>query len=445
MARDAAMSAAPAAAPDALERERRRLVGAGLATGAAIVAFVFGWSALAPLSGAVIAPGVVKVDTERKVVAHLEGGIVGAIAVRPGDRVAAGQTLITLVDVGIDASLDLLRTQLDAELARTARLQAERAQAGTVQADATLHPRRTEPRVAELLRRERALFDARRRALSEQLALLDRQRAQAIEEAAARTRQAESDTEALRLQREEIAINEPLRAQGYLAEARLITLRRQLAESQARAGENLAMLAQARQRVVDLEVRAAQARNDYVRQAEDELKQSLQRVYDLQEKLRPSIDAASRKRLVAPVSGEVVSLRVSTVGAVIPPREPVLEIVPDDPQLVVEAMVRPEDVAHVRVGGVAGLRLTAFRQRTTPTVDGTVVHLSADRFVQQDTGAGYYVAHVRADPASLKAAGDLRLRAGMPAEVYVRTAERTMLSYLFDPLLGFAQRGMREP
>jgi HlyD family type I secretion membrane fusion protein len=139
-----------------------------------------------------------------------------------------------------------------------------------------------------------------------------------------------------------------------------------------------------------------------------------------------------------------VDLRVTSVGAVIAPRDPLLDIVPENPVLLVEARVRPEDISFVHPDAKADVRLTAFRQRITPTVEGTVSYISADRLVDKNNNAPYYMVHVRVSPEALRQAGDLKLQAGMPAEVFIQTTARNALQYLLDPILGFLQRSLRE-
>lgn len=423
--------------------ELRRLLRNGLLIIATAVAALSAWLALAPLSGAVIAAGVVQVETQRKVIQHQEGGIVRSILVRAGDQVRAGQPLIVLGDVQVDATLELLRLQLDAEAVRQARLQSERRLLPTLELPPELQARRAEPRVSQLVQRELDFFKLRRSALDSQLALLQTQVQASRQEIAARSGQAGADIQALGLQREEMAANESLLEQGFIARTRLLALQRGVVESTARSGNNQAELAQAQQRVADVSLRALSLRSDYAQQAERDLKDSTAKLFDLQQRLRPSQDAADRQTIVAPLAGEVVDLRVSTVGAVIGPRDRLMDIVPRDPELIVEARVRPEDVRHALVGGAADVRLTAFQQRTTPSVAGRVVYVSGDRLVDAASQLGYYTAHVRIAAEALRGVGPLQ--AGMPAEVYLKTAARTPLAYWLDPLIGSLSRGLREP
>jgi HlyD family type I secretion membrane fusion protein len=422
--------------------DARPLVRSGLLA-IALGAAAFGaWAAFAPLSGAIIAPGYVKVDLNRKVVQHQEGGTVRAIHVRDGDRVKQGQELILLDDVRIDAQLDLLRTQLDAERAKAARLEAERAYAAKPIFPDELLVRKSEPKVQEQLVREMTLFRARRDALETQIAVLRKQIEETEGEVQAVTEQLAAEERALKLQKEELAANQRLLEQGYVQKTRVLTLNRAVAEYEARYGEHRAQLSQARQRSKELELRILSMRNSYAQSAADELKETSSRIFDLEERIRPSRDAAHRQKIAAPIDGEVVGLRVFSLGAVVGPRDVLMEIVPEEKRLIVEARIRPEDINHVRSGAAADVRLTAYKQRTTPLVEGTVTYVSGDRLVEAQTGVPYYVMHVDVPPERL---GELRLQAGMPAEVFVRTDERTAFDYLLAPVTSYFRRAMREP
>jgi HlyD family type I secretion membrane fusion protein len=422
-----------------------RIARLGLFAIAAALLALAGWAVVAPLSGAVIAPGFVKVDLNRKVVQHQEGGIVRAIRVRDGDRVTQGQELVVLEDVRIEAQLDLLRTQFDAEHAKAARLEAERAYAAEPVFPASLAKRAAEAKVAEFLARETALFRARREALETQIALLRRQIRETTEEASALSQQLVAEARALKLQKEELSLNERLLQQGFVQRTRLMTLQRAVAEYEARHGERRAELSKSRQRASELEFRILSMRNAYAQSAADELKETTARIFDLEERIRPSRDAAERQRIVAPIAGEVVGLRVFSTGSVIGPREVLMEIVPEEKRLIVEARLRPEDINHVRPGSSADVRLTAYQQRTTPLVHGSVIYVSGDRMIEQPSGAPYYVVQVDVPGAALVQAGNLKLQAGMPAEVFIRTDERTTVDYLLAPLTAYLRRAMREP
>jgi len=424
------------------ESEARWVIRAGLGVIFAGVLALGGWAALAPLSGAVIAPGYVKVDLNRKVVQHQEGGIVRAIRVRDGDKVKEGQELVLLDDVRIDAQLDLLRTQLDGERAKAARLEAERSYAAKPKFPKDIAD---QPRTTEIIERESALFRARRDAIETQVALLRSQIKEAVQEAAALSEQIAAEERALEFQREELTANERLVEQGYVQRTRILTLQRAVAEYEARFGEHRAELSKSRQRSSELELRILTMKNAYAQSASDELKDTTTRIFDLEERIRPSKDAATRQKITSPIAGEVVGLKVFTAGSVIGPRDVIMEIVPAEKRLIVEARIRPDDINYVRAGSEADIRLTAFKQRTTPLVYGRVTYVSGDRMTDPQNGAAWYLVHVDVTDRALADAGNLHLTAGMPAEVFIRTDTRSALDYLTAPVTAYLRRGMREP
>ncbi|MBV6475244.1 MAG: HlyD family type I secretion periplasmic adaptor subunit [Rhodocyclaceae bacterium] len=413
-----------------------------------VLAFVAagGWMALAPIAGAIIAQGAVKIDMNRKTVQHQEGGIVKEILVRDGDRVRQGQPLIVLDDVRVDAAYDSLKTQLDSELARNARLSADRMLANSLVFPEQLTARaEREPKVAEVLQREEALFRARRQTLREQARLLEQQARQAEEEASALRRQIRAQSRALSLQREELAANKRLMDQGFVGAMRVKTVDRAAADYESRLGEQQAELAKAHQRASELALRVKTLENQFMQAAADELKESSNKLFDLEERLRPSKDAAERQRIVAPIAGEIVDLKVTSPGAVVGPRDALLDIVPKDGKLIMEGRIRTEDINFVQVGSEADVRLVAFKSRTTPVVGGKVFYVSADRLIDRASNLAYYTVQVDVPAQALREAGDLKLQAGMPVEIFIKTAERTALEYLLDPVTAYVRRALREP
>ena len=425
--------------------DARRIVRAGLAVIAVLVIVIGGWLAFAPLSGAVIAPGYLRVDTYRKTVQHQEGGIVREILVREGQVVKAGEPLLILGDVRVSAGFESNRTQLDGELARQGRLQAERDLTSAVRFSDSLAKRSQDARVAELMQRESALFRVRRSVLDSQVQLLHSQTGETRGEIAALESEIKADDTSIRLQQEELDANEQLIAQGFISRVHVLGLKRNVADYESRRGQNMAERAKARQKISELELRILGLRNTYMQQAADELKDNTAKVFDLEERMRASRDASDRQTVTAPVAGSVVDLKVTTVGFTVGPREPMMDIVPANPDLIVEARIRPEDINNVSQGAGADVRLTSFKQRLVPVVVGKVSYVSADRLTERQTGSPYYAAYIRIDPASLAAAGNLHLQAGMPAEIYVRTTSRTPLLYLLDPVMGYIRKAMREP
>lgn len=421
--------------PDAqqeLRRQRRRIY-----VPLVIVGGLIGlWCIAAPLSGAIVANGQLKVELNRKTVQHQEGGIVREILVRNGEKVRAGQPLVVIGDVRTDAELSLLQEQLRAERIRERRAAAEAALQTTFRTDAT--------QPDEPFNREAALFTARRRTLDEQVSSLNVQTREAQAQAAALVAQVDATEQALRLATEELQLNERLVKDGFVQRARLIQLQRAEADYRSKLGESRGDLALTRQRVGELQARIGQTRNQYQQQATDELKLSSARIRELEERVRPSQDQAERQYVRSPVDGEVMGLRVAAVGDVVGPREPLLDVVPASEKLVVEAHIRPLDINHVRTDQAAEVRLSSFDARTTPLLPGKVVFISPDRVTNQN-GESWYVANIEVDATALRAHPDIRLQPGMPAELFVTTPARTLFAYLAKPLNAFTSRAMREP
>lgn len=425
------------------------------------IAALSAWAALAPLAAAVIAEGTVKSLGNRKTVQHAEGGIVAAIHVKDGDRVMQGQALITLADARVAASVQSLREQGAANALKVQRLQAE-----TETANQTFEPNLQALRefivdddtayVEKLARREKDLFVARARQQAEQTHWLNEQLSQTRREIVTQQELIATTDSAMQLARRDLASHEKLRADGFVSEARLIELQRSVADYRARAQGTQTQLSQARQREADIRLKLSSQKTEFARAAADEMKEVTARLALTMQELRPALDAQARQRIAAPVAGEVVDLKVHTIGAAIGPREPILEIVPENSQLVIEARIAPSDIrdarqAQGRADG-AHVMLTAYRTRATPQVGGTLSYVGGDRLTDPkapNPNAPYYVAHVTISPQALQAAGELAgqtltLTPGMQAEVFIATGERSAWRYLFDPVLDGIRRSLRE-
>jgi HlyD family type I secretion membrane fusion protein len=407
---------------------------------AVVTGLMVAWASLAPVSGAVIAGARIKVELERKTVQHREGGIVREIKVRNGQRVRAGDVLVVVDDVRSDAELSLLEDQLRAERVRNARVSAE----------TTLAPQFSEqafggdPRMAGHLARERAQFAAMRRTLDEQLEALALQARESRAQAAALTSQIESVEDSGRLAAEELELNEKLAAEGYVPRARLLPLQRADADYRSRLGEARGQLALARQRAAELQARMADTRNRYQQAATEEFKQSSARLRELEERLRPSKDQVDRQAIRSPVDGVVMGLRVSAAGEVLAAGAPIADVVPTNEMLVVEARIRPQDINHVYADAAARVRLASFDARTTPMLPGRVTFVSPDRMSDPQTGESWFAATVEVDVAALKHHSGIQLKAGMPAELFVTTSDRSVVEYLLSPVTAFTNRAMRE-
>jgi len=400
------------------------------------------WSSTAPLAGAVVAAAQVKVEYRRKTVQHLEGGIVREILVRDGQAVRAGQALMVIADARQEAELSLLQAQWRAARWRVARAEAEARLAPGFDAPSTAPPDAAD---ADPLGHEKAVFAMHRRALDEQGQLLQVQIRQAGAQAVSLQQQLDATAASNALSQEELALNEHLAQQGYVSRSRLITLQRTATDYQSRLGEVGSDLALARQRAAELQARQAQLRLSYQSQATDEAREAAQRLGEIEQRLRTPRDQVERQTVRAPVDGEVMSLHVTTAGAVIAPREALLDIVPQHEKLVVEAHIEPRDIEHVRVGGAAEVRLLGGQADRGPMLPATVSFVSADRVVAADAGKAWFDVTVEVDAQALQQqAPGQRLLVGMPAELYVTTRARTLFEYLAKPLRSFFGRALRE-
>ncbi len=421
-----------------------RYIMAGLITILSVFGVLGAWAAIAPLHGAVIATGFIKVDTNRKTIQHLEGGIVKQILVRDGDRVQEGQPLIVLQDERVGATLDLLQGQLDSELARAARLRAERDNQEAIEYPADLLARSDFPAVAEIMRSENAFFTTKRESLAEQIELLKQQIGEAQQQIAGLKSQIDAEEQGAKYLQEEIAANEKMEKKQYVQRTHILSLKRGIEEYEARKGEHLADIAMARQRITELELKIIDLKNAQVREAADKLTLSQAAINDILERLRPARDATSRQSVTAPIAGTVVNLKIFTEGGVIGPREPILDIVPEDNPLIIEARVRVDDIDDVKLEQEADIRLSAYKARSTPLILGHLIYISADRLIDETTGEPYYNTHIEVDQASLEEAGSLEMYPGMPAEVYIKTGARTALDYILAPITQTLRRSMRE-
>lgn len=401
------------------------------------------WSAFAPLAGAVIAPAEVKVELNRKTVQHAEGGIVREILVRDGQVVRAGDPLLTIGDMRGEAELALLQDQWRAARLRAARADAEARLATRFDPPAELA---NDPQAAEHIVRERAVFTARRQSIDEQIVLLQDQVTQAHAQAAALDSQIQATSQSARLSDEELALNERLAAEGFVSRARLIGLQRVASDYASRIGEHRGDLASAQQRAGELRARIAQLKLQQQTQATDELRDATAQVRELTERLRPSRDHVERQTVRAPVDGAIMGLRIASAGAVVGPREPLLDVVPTHEKLVISARIAPQDIEHLRVGGTAEVRLIGSDARQRTPLPARVAFVSPDRMSDASGQRVWFEVTVEVDRAAVREQTPaLQLQPGMPAELYVTTAERTLIEYLAKPLGLFTQRALREP
>lgn len=427
------------------EQQIRRLVAMGLWTVLAIVVPLALWVGLAPLAMAVVAPAHVKVDLNRRPVQHLEGGIVRQVLVRDGQVVKEGEPLVVIGDVGVDADRNRLTYRLAVERTTLERLDAEQRRAmRLVFSEALLADARRDPRLQDAMSKESALFAARQHALHSELALIKLLRQRVQQEIGALEAQGAKAQESLSLQHRDLDANRDLVREGFVSTARINQMEASVADYTSKLEERRSELARGHGRLIDADIKSNSIVNEYLRSATDQLKTTVARVSEIEQELRKSDDATTRQVVLAPAAGEIIDLKFTSPGAVVRPGEAIAEIVPSNTALMIEAQIRPEEVNNVLVGQSARIKFTAFKYRNATMVTGKVTYVSGDRFTDRATQMPYYSVSILADAESVKAVGDLKMQAGMPAEVYIDGGFQTALQYLLDPITSTLRRAARQ-
>lgn len=423
----------------------RRIIRQGLL----VIVLFFGalglWSVLGHISGAVVAPGKIKIESERKTVQHLEGGIIDTILVREGEDVQAGQPLILMESVQIDANASMLQKQLVAQIASQLRFNAEKSLAETLEWPADLRELAAASNSTEVLDNEYKIFTARRETVAAQVSLLNAQLAQLAAQIVGFEDQYTAEQTIIKTLHEELQAKRQLFNERYLEKSQILELERTLANHQGNRGRLKQSIAEVRQREAELRLRITDVRVRFVEEAASALGKVENEIHQTRERIRPLEDAKTRLQVVAPVSGRVVGLKVHSKGGVVRSGDPLMEIVPYDNPLVVECQVPVNKVTEVYVGQDALVQLDAFDTRLVPHIAAKVTHISADR-LEDRTNAGiqpYYLCYVEIDPKAL-AAEKLYLSPGMPATAFITTQKRTVLYYMLEPLIKNWDRSLRE-
>jgi epimerase transport system membrane fusion protein len=445
---DVPQGAAPAGLGLAVERREHRLRLAGISCVLALFTGLGLWSVLAPLDSAALGPGVVVLENHRVAVDHFEGGIVREVRAREGQVVKEGDVLLTLQDVQPRAQLEQVRGQWLVALARESRLVAQRDNAPRVTFPAPLRASAWDPRAAEAMRAQEQTFRVRRRALEGEITLYERQVAQLREKAMGLREQRAMRERLVSSFEKERADFEALASEGYAERQRVRDMERNLALNDGQRSSLSSDIAATEVEIGAAEIRALQAEQTFQREVAKELAEVQAELFILTEKLRGLEDTVKRMVVIAPQTGVVHGLSVHAPGEVIRPGQRILDLVPGNERLVVEAKLSPQDVDQVRIGQMADVRFTAFRQRDMPKVEGRLVRLSADRMIEEAGGVKqpYYLARIEIAPDGIRELKRLKLEllAGMPADVLVKTGERTFWHYLTAPLSDMVTRSMKE-
>jgi len=423
----------------------RRHMLAGVAIVSVLVVGVGGWAATAEISGALIAPGSVVVDSNVKKVQHPTGGVVGEVKVQDGDRVKSGDIVVRLDETVTRANLAIVLKGLNELTARKARLEAERDGLDSIPVPKDFADRLGDPDVAAPLASERKLFELRRTARQGQKAQLRERIAQLKEEIAGLTAQQQAKTNEVTLIKRELEGVRDLWEKKLVPITRLTQLEREATRLEGERGQLVASGAQAKGKIVEIELQIIQIDQDASSEVAKELREIDGKIGEFIERKVTAEDQLKRIDIRAPQDGFVFQSTVHTVGGVITGGEQIMLIVPAADNLTVEAKVEPKDIDRLQLGQRVVLRFSSFNQRTTPEIDGKVSRISADAQTDQRTGATYYVIRVGMTDAEVgKLGSDVKLTPGMPVEAFVQTGDRTMMSYLMKPLSDQLMRAFRE-
>lgn len=433
-----------AEAPVSPDRAIRRYLLAGVATLMLLVGGVGGVAAVTELSGAVIAQGTLVVDSNVKKVQHPSGGVVGAILVREGDKVEAGQVLVRLDETVTRANLAIVAKGLDELEARLARLEAERDGAGAIVFPAQLLARDGDPEVHRSLAGEQSLFALRRTAREGQKAQLRERSVQIAEEVSGLTEQRDAKRQEITLIARELGSVRKLWKGRLVSIERITALERDAARLNGEHGQLTASIAQAKGHGSEIELQIIQIDQDLRSEVASEIREIQGKVSELVERKVAADDQLKRIEIRSPQNGVVHQLAVHTIGGVIQAGEPIMYIVPVTDELTVEARIAPQDIDQVTPGQTATVRLSAFNQRITPELDGLLTKVAADLTLDQRSGAGFYTARIVLSKKEVAKLKGLTLTPGMPAEVFFPTGARTILSYLVKPLDDQIERAFRE-
>jgi HlyD family secretion protein len=415
---------------------------AGVTLGLVLFVGAGGWAATAQLTGAIIAPGMVKVDQNLKSIQHRDGGIISEIAVREGDFVTKGQVMLRLDDAETRAELSIVRTQLVELMAKQARLMAERDNLDSIMMSSELTSRIED--FPHVFFGEKRMFDGNRQnreSQKEQLVLgID----QLGEEIKGLESQRDAKIDEIALVKTEHGKIKGLTDKRLIETSRKYIIDREMAKLLGERGEVEANIARAKARMGEIRLQIIAIDETARTEAQRELSAIEPKLSELRERRVAIEDRLARADIRAPLSGTVNELAVHTIGGVITPAEKLVTLVPADAALKIEAKLSPTDIDQVFVGQPAKLRFSAFNQRTTPELHGRIAYVSAATSSDPSTGQVYYLADVIVPSDELEKLGDSKLLPGMPVEVFVSTEERTAMSFLSKPLADQFNRAFRE-
>ncbi len=405
---------------------------------------VGGWASVTEIAGAVIAPGTLVVDSHVKDVQHSTGGIVAEIDARDGDRVKAGDLLLRLDRTVPAANLGVVSKALDQLATRKARLDAERHGDDGITFPQELLDRSADPDVAEAISGEKQHFETRRTSRAGQKSQLEERIAQLEKEIIGDTAQAEAKSKEIELVQQELAAVRKLWAEKLISIDRLTQTEREATRLDGERGQLIAAQAQAQGRIAEIKLQIIQIDLDLSTEVNKDLRDVDGQMGELLERKVAAEDQLKRVDIRAPQDGIVQQSIAYTIGGVVTPGQTIMQVVPANDNLAVEAKIAPSDIDQLWVGQPASLRFSAFNQRTTPQINGVVERTSPDITTDQRTGVSYYTVRITTTAAEVARLGEVKLVPGMPVESFIRTEDRSVLSYLVKPLQDQISRAFRQ-
>ncbi len=431
-----------------LDTDEKSIIRFGMRT----LIFGFGgfllWAGLAPLDEGVPGTGIVSVETKRKIIQHLKGGIVESIRVRDGDRVKAGEELLRLNDTEIKATLDIVRGQYSVLKAMEARLQAERDGKTTVTFPSSLiEAGKSDLRAAEAMRAQEQLFAARRTALSSEMGAMDEAISGLSQQIKGLGSIEAGKKSQIDLINKELSSMRDLAAEGFVPRNKLYELERVLADLSGTRGDNLAQIVRAQSAISETKLRKIQRQQDFRKEVETQMSDVQREVGTQTDKLTALTEEFDRSVIKAPTDGYVVGMEAHTVGGIIRPGDRIMEIVPEGDVLVVEAQLPVNLIDKIQVGQLANMHLQIVLEGgASPSIEGKLTKVSADRITDPRSGAPYYAARIeitsKGEAELIK--HKIKAQPGMQADVVIKTGERTLLQYLLKPLMSRLSGGMKE-
>ena len=416
--------------------------------GYTIIILTFGvagvWAAVAKLDKAVVAQGFVAVETNRKSVQHLEGGMVSAIFIKEGDHVAKGEVLFSLKKVQAQANNDLVKNQLDSSLALEARLLAERDQKEDISWPGDFSGRSAEPLLARIMSDQIHQFQERRASLEGQVNVLNSRIEQLTMEIKGIYIEKDSTEKQVAYINDELVNLRDLGKKQLVPMTRVYAMERERTRLEGVIGHSIAESAKAESSIGEMKIQIQQLRQKFQEDIAASLLDVRQKIADARERVAVAGDVLDRVEIVAPLDGTVQNLKVFTVGQVLRPAETLVEIVPDGDPLVVNAQFSPNDIDSVYAGQQAEIRFPAFHSRDIPVMMGRIESVSHDRLTDEPTHQFYFLGVISLDRSDIPDEYRPRVRPGMPAEVVVASGERTVLSYIISPLTESLRKAFRE-